>query len=146
MTLLRRDRYTVSDDPGHLDLGLIHRWLSDESYWAAGVPEAVMRRAVENSLNFGVYDGDPGQRQAAYARVVTDRATFGWLCDLFVLPDHRGKGLARLLMDSVMRHPELLGLRNFMLATRDAHGIYARSGFERIESSGRYMRIHRPYR
>ena len=146
MTLLRRGGYTVSDDPRHLDLALVHGWLSRESYWAAGVHADVMRRAAENSLNFGAYEGEAGRRQAGYARVVSDHATFAWLCDLFVLPEHRRKGVAALLMDAVMAHPELQGLRNFMLATRDAHRLYERYGFERVEGSERYMRIHRPYR
>ena len=145
--LLRQDAYSLSDDPAHLDRALIHRWLRDDSYWAASIPEDVQQRAIEGSINFGVYEGEPGSRQVAYARVVTDRATFAWLCDVFVVREHRGRGLGKWLMDSVMAHPELQGLRSFILATRDAHTLYERYGFERVEGSERFMRIHpRPYR
>lgn len=144
--ILRRGGYSLSDDPAQLDRALIHRWIHDDSYWAAGVPEDVQRRAIEHSLNFGVYDGEPGTRQVGYARVVTDTATFAWLCDVFVLEGHRGKGLATWLVEAVVAHSELQGLRNMMLGTRDAHSLYERFGFERVEGSGRYMRRFRPYR
>ena len=144
--ILRRDGYSLSDDPAHLDRALIHRWIHDDSYWAAGVPEDVQERAIAHSLNFGIYEGEPGPPQVGYARVVTDRATFAWLCDVFVLEGHRGKGLAKWLMEAVIAHPELQGLRNMMLGTRDAHSLYERYGFERVEGSERYMRRFRPYR
>ncbi|MBI3522883.1 MAG: GNAT family N-acetyltransferase [Chloroflexi bacterium] len=135
--------YVVSDRPDHLDVPLIARWLRDESYWAAGVSEDVVRRAIANSLCFGAYrDG----AQVGFLRVVTDRATFAWLCDVFVIAEHRGNGVSKLMMDAVMAHPDLQALRSFLLATRDAHGLYARYGFEVIEGQQRYMRILRPYR
>ena len=107
------------------------RFLHDDAYWSRGVPRHVAERAIDGSLCFGAFAGDParGAPQVAFARVVTDGATFAWLCDVFVLPEHRGNGVARLLMDAVMAHPDLAGLRNFLLATRDAHGLYAKYGF-----------------
>ncbi len=132
---------TVSTDPARLDRDLIHAWLSRESYWAAGIPRDVLERGIANSLNFGAYEG---RAQVGYARVVTDRATFAWLCDVFVHPDHRGKGVSRLLLAAVMAHPDLAGLRNFLLATRDAHGLYARFGFAPLGEPGRWMAIRKP--
>jgi GNAT superfamily N-acetyltransferase len=116
----------VSTDKDRLDIGLIHRFLSADAYWSRGIPRATVERAVAGSLCFGGYlDG----RQVAFARVVTDGATFGYLADVFVLPEHRGQGHAKTLMAAVMAHPQLQGLRRFSLATSDAHGLYAGFGF-----------------
>ena len=144
----RRDGLTISTDPAHLDRDLIWRYLHDESYWAAGIPRDVMERSIAGSLNFGLFDGEPsaGAAQIGYSRVVTDGATFAWLCDVFVLPTHRGAGVARLLMDAVMAHRDLARVRNFMLATRDAHGLYAKYGFTPLTQPERWMAIRRPYR
>jgi GNAT superfamily N-acetyltransferase len=137
------DRYTVSTDPARLDIDLVHRFLSTQAYWAIDVPRTIVETAIGNSLNFGAYLGDA---QIGYARVVTDRSTFAWLCDVFVLPEHRGRGVSRLLMDAVMAHPELAGLRNFVLATRDAHGLYAKFGFTPLAEPERWMAIRKnPY-
>ena len=141
--LARREGYTISTDPRHLDVGAVHRYLSGESYWAAGVPRRTLEKAIAGSLNFGLYAGEPGGTLAGYARVVTDRATFAWLCDVFVLPAHRGRGLGVWLMEVVMAHPDLQELRNFLLATRDAHGLYARFGFTPLEEPARWMAIRR---
>lgn len=119
--------YQVSTDPARLDVGLVHRWLSEESHWARGVPRAVIERALENSLNFAAYD-DGGQ-QVGFARIVKDKATFAWLADVFVIDAHRGKGVSRLLMQAIVDHPDLQGLRRWLLATRDAHGLYEKFGF-----------------
>ena len=119
--------HQVSTDPARLDVGLVHRWLSEESHWARGVPHAVIERALENSLNFAAYD-DGGQ-QVGFARIVTDKATFAWLADVFVIDAHRGKGVSRLLMQAIVDHPDLQGLRRWLLATRDAHGLYEKFGF-----------------
>ncbi len=119
--------YQVSTDPARLDVGLVHRWLSGESHWARGVPRAVIERALKNSLNFAAYD-DGGQ-QVGFARIVTDKATFAWLADVFVIDAHRGKGVSRLLMQAIVDHPDLQGLRRWLLATRDAHGLYEKFGF-----------------
>jgi len=123
--------YTFSDDPGLVDLDVVHAYLAEESYWARGIPRAVLERAVANSLCIGAYL--PGGELAAFARVVTDRATFGWLCDLFVVPAHRGRGLGRQLVRAVHAHPDLQGLRRFMLATADAHGLYRGEGYGPVQ-------------
>ncbi|HEY1588580.1 MAG TPA: GNAT family N-acetyltransferase, partial [Rhodanobacter sp.] len=107
-------------------IGLIHRFLSTEAYWSRGIPRATVERAIAGSLCFG---GHLDGRQVAFARVVTDGATFGYLADVFVLPEHRGQGYAKTLTAAVMAHPQLQGLRRFSLATSDAHGLYAAFGF-----------------
>jgi GNAT superfamily N-acetyltransferase len=117
----QRGEYEISTDPARLDLAVTHRFLSEEAYWSPGVPLDVVKRAIEASINFGLYkDG----AQVGFTRVVSDRATFAWICDVFVLPEHRGYGLGKWLMECVTSHPELQGLRRWMLATRDAHGLY----------------------
>jgi GNAT superfamily N-acetyltransferase len=124
----RRDGYLISTDRSRLDLEVIHGYLS-ESYWAAGVPESVVRRSIENSLCFGVYRGED---QAGFARVVTDRATFAYLADVFVLEEHRGRGIGKWLVEAIISHPDLQGLRRWMLATRDAHDLYRRYAFTEL--------------
>ena len=137
----QRGEYTISTDPARLDLDVIHGYLSGESYWAQGRPRDVMRRALAHSLCFGVYAGD---EQVGVARVVTDCATFAWLCDVFVLESHRGQGLGKWLVESVVAHPQLRGLL-FMLATRDAHGLYQRyGGFEPVQVPERWMLRPKP--
>jgi GNAT superfamily N-acetyltransferase len=116
----------ISDDRGALDIDLVHRFLSEQSTWAIGLPRAVLERAIANSLCLGGYvDG----RQVAFARVITDGATFANLVDVFVLPELRGRGFGKQLVAAVLAHPELQGLRRFTLATGDAHGLYAQFGF-----------------
>ena len=120
-------RYEVSTDRDRLDVALIHRFLAEESYWARGASRELVARSIEHSLCFGVYaDG----RQVAFARAVTDRATFAWLADVFVVAEHRGRGVGELLLEAVLAHPELQTLRRWLLATLDAHGLYRRFGFE----------------
>ena len=137
--------FTVSLDPSRLDVALIHQYLSQESYWAKGIPRATLDRAIQNSLNFGLYA--PDGRQAAFARVVTDYATFAWLCDVFVLPEFQGQGLGKQLMQAVFAHPDLQDLRRFLLATLDAHGLYRRFGFQDLAAPDRYLEIKKlnPY-
>lgn len=145
---LVRDDYAISCDPRYLDLDLIHRFLSEKSYWAEGIPADVVRRSLAGSIPFGLYHGDPlagVAKQVGFTRVVTDRATFAWVCDVFVLEEHRGKGLGKWLMESVLAHPDLQGLRQTVLATKDAHALYARYGFEPTPV-GRFMSIRRSYR
>ena len=121
-----RDRYEISTDPTRINRDLTHRFLSEEAYWSPGVARATVEKAIDNSIVFGIYRE---QEQVGFARVVSDYATFAWLCDVFVLPEHRGTGIGKWLMECVIAHPELQGLRRFMLATRDAHGLYAQYGF-----------------
>jgi N-acetylglutamate synthase-like GNAT family acetyltransferase len=136
----RRGEFLISTDPRLLDLGLIHDFLTHRSYWAQGIPLDTVRRCLEGSLCFGVYKG---KSQVGLARVVTDRASFAWLCDVFVLDEHRGKGLSKWLMECVLAHADLQGLRRFILGTRDAHGLYARYGFKPVDAT-RMLEIHRP--
>jgi GNAT superfamily N-acetyltransferase len=131
----------ISVDPALLDREMMHRFLTERSYWAKGMPREVMERSLENSLCFGVYVSG---RQAGFARVVTDFATFAWLADVFVLEEHRGRGLSKKLVAAILAHPGLQGLRRFMLATLDAHGLYAQYGFTRVEPPERFMEIARP--
>ncbi|MBL9096991.1 MAG: GNAT family N-acetyltransferase [Alphaproteobacteria bacterium] len=119
--------FEISTDRARLDVALIHRWLSEESYWAKGVPRDVVERSIANALCFGIYGTN--NAQVGFARVITDKATFAYLGDVFVLEAHRGRGLSKRLMQTIIDHPDLQGLRRWMLATRDAHGLYAQFGF-----------------
>ncbi len=136
----RRGGYAVSTDPARLDLDVIHAFLVT-SYWSPGIPRATVERAIAGSLNFGLYAGDA---QIGFARVVTDRATFAYLADVFVLPAHRGSGLGVWLVECVLAHPALAGLRRFTLATRTAHALYARFGFTPLAHPEYQMEISRP--
>lgn len=131
----------LSTDPARLDLDVIHGFLSG-SYWSAGVPRDVVERALRHSLCFGLYEGG---RQVGFGRVITDRATFAYLADVFVLPQHRGQGLSKWLMQCVREHPDLQGLRRFLLGTRDAHGLYRQFGFSAPADPSIWMEIHDPH-
>ena len=135
-----RDGFTVSTDPARLDLDAIHAFLTT-AYWSVGIPRETVARALSNSLCFGLYEGS---RQIGLARMVTDRATFAYLCDVYVLPEMRGHGLGRWLMECVLAHPDLQGLRRLSLVTRDAHELYRPFGFTEIEKPLRHMEISRP--
>ena len=132
--------FEISTDPSRLDIEAIHHFLGT-SYWAEGRSLAVVERAIRHSLCFGVYFAG---RQVAFARVVTDRAVFAYLMDVFVIPEFRGRGISKSLMRAVIDHPELQGLRVFLLATRDAHGLYTQFGFRPLEEPGRWMAIYDP--
>jgi len=132
--------YEITSDKARLDIDAIHGFLS-QSYWCAGIPRAVVERAIANSVCFGAFHEG---RQVAFARVVTDKATFAYLADVYVLPEHRGRGLSRRLMEHLIGHPELQGLRRMLLATRDAHGLYAKFGFTPLAAPQRLMELHRP--
>jgi GNAT superfamily N-acetyltransferase len=136
----RGDGYVISTDPGRLDLDVIHRFLREDAYWSRGVSREVVERSLENSICFGLYHGD---EQVGFARVVTDRAAFAYLADVFVLPDHRGRGLGKRLIEAVLSHPDLQDLRRFFLGTADAHSLYERYGFGPVDP-GRMMERRRP--
>lgn len=126
----------ISTDPARLDLAAIHEYLGRRSYWAEGRSREIVARSIEHSLNFGAYDGG---RQVGFARVVTDRATFAYLCDVFVIEGHRSRGVGKRLMEAVMAHPDLQGLRRFQLVTRDAHELYRRYGFAALAEPSKHM-------
>ena len=128
----------ISTDKALLDRALVHQFLSERSYWAKGIPMETMNRSIENSLCFGVYRAGG---QVGFARVVTDCATFAWLADVFIVESERGRGLGKKLVPAILAHPQLQGLRRFMLGTRDAHGLYARHGFAPLEYVERFMQI-----
>ena len=130
-------KIAITTEPSRLDLDVIHGYLA-RSYWAAGIPRDVVERAVAHSLCFGAFEGD---RQVGFARVVTDRATYAYLCDVFVLESHQGRGVGKRLMAAVMAHPDLQGLRRFSLFTRDAHGLYRQFGFTETRFAARFMEV-----
>lgn len=130
----------ISTDPARLDVDAIHRFLSEESYWARGRTREVVERTIANSLCFGAF---LGQRQVGYARVVSDFATFAWLADVFILDEFRGRGYGKALVQAVVAHPDLQGLRRILLATQDAHGLYAHYGFTPVPP-GRFMERFTP--
>ncbi len=137
----QRDAFTLSTDPARLQLPVIHEFLSQHSYWAKGIPLETVQRSVENSLCFGLYQG---AEQVGFARVTSDRATFAYLADVFVLPDFRGRGLSKWLMESILQHQELQGLRVWLLGTADAHGLYTQFGFTPLPKPERFLIISRP--
>jgi GNAT superfamily N-acetyltransferase len=132
----QRDDYEISTDSSRLNLDLIHDFLSHHTYWASGRSREVVQRSIENSLSFGIYQGTS---QVGFARVVTDYATFAWIADVFVLPEHRGRGLSKWLMEVMLAHPQLQGFRRWLLATKDAHGLYEHFGFIPLHRPERWM-------
>ncbi|WP_291913665.1 GNAT family N-acetyltransferase [Chitinophaga sp. CB10] len=133
--------FSISTDNSKLDIPLIQRFLSQDSYWAKDIPIDVVERMIAGSLCFGVYKGDA---QAGFARLVTDKATFAYLCDVFILPEYRGQGLSKFLMRVIMDYFESQQLRRILLATQDAHGLYAQFGFKPLEEPQRYMAVGKP--
>ena len=136
----RRGDFSISTDPARLDRAAIRKFLA-ESYWATGVPQDVVDRSIDGSLSFGLYDA---ARQIGFARVITDRATFAYLADVYVLDAWRGRGLGVWLMETIREHPHLQGLRRWMLATKDAHALYRKIGFESLGQPDRFMEIAQP--
>jgi len=134
--------FEVDTDQSRIDLDYVHGYLSRESYWAGAIPRDLVARSIANSLSFGLYA--PDGRQVGFARVITDTATFAWLADVFIDPGQQGLGLGKGLMETIMAHPDLQGLRRFMLVTADAQSLYARYGFEPIDRPERIMAIMRP--
>ncbi len=133
--------YDISTDPGRLDIDVIYRFLAEDSYWSPGIPRPVVEKAIANSLCFGVYRS---AEQVGFARIVTDRSTFALLADLFILEAHRGKGLSKRLMESIVAHEDLQGLRRLLLLTSDAHGLYSQFGFTPLAAPARFMEVLRP--
>ena len=135
-----REEFTISCDPAKLDHTVITRFLS-ASYWAAGIPAQTVAKSLAHSLCFGVFSQD---RQIGFARVISDYATIAYLGDVFILEQYRGRGLSKWLMECIVSHPELQGLRRWLLATRDAHGLYAQFGFTALHSPQSFMERHDP--
>ncbi len=132
----QRGEYTISTDNNRLDIHTIHDFVANQSYWAQGRSIETMQRALDNPLNFGLYKQN---LQIGFARVVTDYATFAWIADVFVLPDYRGRGFSKWLMEVILSHPELRAFRRWVLATKDAHTLYARFGFIPLHRPERWM-------
>ncbi|PMG28344.1 GNAT family N-acetyltransferase [Shewanella sp. 10N.286.52.C2] len=141
MQQLGNKGYVISTDQNKLDISVIHGFIS-QSYWAKGMPITVLAKAIEHSLCFGVFTDQ--DQQVGFARLITDRATFAYLADVFITDQHRGIGLSKLLIEKVISHPDIQGLRRMMLATRDAHGLYAQYGFLPIDNPEILMQIWRP--
>ncbi|MCM3881448.1 MAG: GNAT family N-acetyltransferase [Vicinamibacterales bacterium] len=135
----KKGKYSISTNPRRMDLDAVHGFLS-RSFWAEGIARRVVAKSIRNSLCFGLFHG---RAQVGFARVVTDRATYAYLCDVYVLEAYRGKGLGKWLIAKVMAHPELQGLRRFQLVTRDAHGLYRPFGFGPPKHRDRQMEIFR---
>lgn len=137
----KKDGFIITTSKNKMDIPYIHEFISNKSYWAEGIPLAVVKRSIEGSLCFGIFHAS---KQIGFARVITDSATFGYLADVFIDDNYRGKGLGKWLVEVIVSHPELLGLRNWMLATRDAHGLYEKFGFKPLENPERIMRKNIP--
>ncbi|WP_428240007.1 GNAT family N-acetyltransferase [Gynuella sp.] len=133
--------YRFSSDLQDMDIDAIHQFLS-QSYWSKGLPLSVLQKAMENSMCFGVFASD--QQQVGFARMITDKATFAYLADVYILEAHRGKGLSKWLVKNILEHPDLQGLRRILLATRDAHELYSRFGFEPVQDATPFMQIWHP--
>jgi GNAT superfamily N-acetyltransferase len=140
MTNQQRGSYEISDDRSRIDVVAVHQFLST-CYWSLGIPISVVQRAIEGSLCFGVYQGES---QVGFARVISDRATFAYLCDVYVQEQHRGNGLGQWLIETIIAHPDLQGLRRFALVTRDAQGLYAKHGFQPLARPEGHMEIFLP--
>ena len=135
-----KDDFGISTNKDRIDTAYVHRFLSN-SYWAENIPLEVVQRSIDGSLCFGIYHH---QKQIGFARVITDEATFAYLCDVFIDEAYRGKGLSKWLMETILAYPGLQALRRFMLATRDAHGLYRQFGFSELTFTDRWMHIHWP--
>jgi GNAT superfamily N-acetyltransferase len=138
----QRGEYIISTDNKRLDLAVIHNFISNQSYWGLGRKLETVRRAVDYSLNFGVFKD---HQQIGFARVVTDFATFAWVADVFILEEHRGQGLAKWLMETILAHPELQGFRRWVLATKDAQELYRKFGFMELKRPERWMERPDPH-
>jgi GNAT superfamily N-acetyltransferase len=135
--------YNISTDKSLINFETVYNYLSNDSYWAKNIPAERLKKAIENSICFGIYHQN---KQVGFARVVTDQATFAYICDVFILADHRRLGLSKWLIQTIKQHPELHGLRRWSLATSDAHGLYAQFGFTPISRPDTWMEIFTPYK
>jgi len=133
---IQKDSFIISTDKGKLNITYIHQFLT-QSYWAENIPLEIVQRSIDGAMCFGVYNDE---QQIGFARVITDKATFGYLADVFIDEKYRGRGLSKWLMETIMSHPDLQGFRNWHLGTRDAHGLYAKFGFKPLENPERIMR------
>lgn len=134
--------FVISTDKTLLDIDAIYNYLNDDSYWAQGIPRQALEKGIQNSMCFGVYAEN---KFAGFARVITDNATFAYLCDVFILPSYRKKGLSKWLVQTIVNHPDLQGLRRWSLATADAQGLYNQFGFTQVTKPERWMEIFTPY-
>jgi GNAT superfamily N-acetyltransferase len=137
---IRKNQFSISTDKNKFDIDVIHSFLTN-SYWAEGIPKEIIQRSIAGSLCFGVFENE---KQVGFARMVTDKATFAYLADVFIVEEYRGLGLSKWLMEAIMSHPDLQGLRRMMLATRDAHELYKKFGFTLLTNADRWMQIHNP--
>lgn len=136
-----KNNFIISNDKAKLDIDAIHQYIGGESYWAQGIPFDVLKKAIDNSMCFGVYDNN---KQIGFARMITDYSTFAYLADVYILESYRGKGLSKWLMEFIMNHPDMKGLRRYMLATKDAHGLYLQYGFKPVANPENIMEIRNP--
>lgn len=133
---LTKDSFSIKTDKSKLDIALIHKYLSQESYWAKNIPIEIVKKSIENSLCFGVFHNE---NQVGFARIISDHATFAYLADVFILSEFRGKGLSKWLLDAISLHPNLQNLRRWMLMTNDAHGLYLQKGWNLAQYPERVM-------
>lgn len=138
-----KEDYFISDDPALLDIDIIHDFLSNRSYWAEGIPRGIVEKSIANSLCFGLYNSG---KQIGFARLVTDKATFAYLADVFVLEEYRGKGLSKWLVELIQSHPEVQGFRRWMLMTRDAQGLYEQFGWTVLDEDARQRCMQRHFK
>ncbi len=133
----QREQYSISTDKAKLDVSMIHHYLYTTAYWAVGRPMKIVRKSIENSICFGLYDGE---KQVGFARIVTDFATVGWMCDVFILPSYQGNGLGKWLVECIVDHPDVKSLRRILLNTRDAHELYIKyAGFRTLLKSESWL-------
>ncbi|MBL7840458.1 MAG: GNAT family N-acetyltransferase [Cyclobacteriaceae bacterium] len=136
---VHKNQFTISTDKARLDVNAIHEFLSTKAYWCLNIPKAIVEKAIANSLCFGVYEGE---KQIGFARVISDLSTIAYLGDVYVLEEYRGHGLSKWLMETIMMHPELQGLRRWILLTGDAHGLYRQFGWTDLADSSKWMELH----
>ena len=137
----QKESFQITTDKTRLDIGYIHHYLSNESYWSPGIPREIVQKAIEGSLCFGLFDGT---EPIGFGRVITDSATFAYLADVFVAENYRGRGLGKWLISVILNHPDLQSIRSWMLMTRDAHSLYSGYGFKPLEDPSKLMRRHHP--